>query len=116
MNIKNTRMTIVIISFLLILALSFINNETAIVAISSIGAITITFITGKSYTDSKQIPKMKLLDYIFIIIICAGIIYYIFVPNIVIDERIEYLKGDTITTVINQKEIRFTRISFQSRT
>jgi hypothetical protein len=45
---------------------------------------------------------MKLLDYIFLIIICAGIIYYIFVPNIVIDERIEYLKGDTITTVINQ--------------
>ena len=57
MNIKNTRMTIVIISFSIILALSFINNETAIVAISSIGAITITFITGKSYTDSKQIPK-----------------------------------------------------------
>jgi uncharacterized membrane protein len=57
MNIKNTRMTIVIISFLIILGLSFINNETAIVAISSIGAITITFITGKSYTDSKQIPR-----------------------------------------------------------
>ncbi len=47
---------------------------------------------------------MKLLDYIFLIIICAGIIYYIFFPNIAIDEHTEYLKGDTITTVINQKK------------
>ena len=52
MTIKNTRMITVWIGFIVILILSLINNPTATVAISSVGAITITFITGKSYTDS----------------------------------------------------------------
>ena len=54
MTLRSSRMTIVIIAFTLILGLSLINNPTATVAISSVGAITITFITGKSYTDSKK--------------------------------------------------------------
>ena len=54
MSMKNTRMTIVLVAFALILSLSFIDNGTATVAIGSVGAITMTFITGKSFTDGRN--------------------------------------------------------------
>jgi hypothetical protein len=47
---------------------------------------------------------MKLLDYIFLLIICAGIIYYVFFPNVVVDSHTEFLPGDTTEIVINQKK------------
>ena len=40
---------------------------------------------------------MKLLDYILLILIVAGIFYYFLFPNEIIKTETEYIHGDTIT-------------------
>jgi hypothetical protein len=47
---------------------------------------------------------MKLLDYILLFLLSAAILYYFLFPNVVIDKQTEYIKGDTVTTVINQEK------------
>jgi competence protein ComGC len=47
---------------------------------------------------------MKLLDYILLIVIAIGIIYYVFFPNVVVDEQTILIAGDTTEIVINQSK------------
>ena len=47
---------------------------------------------------------MKQIIPILLFLLAAAICYHLFFPNVIIDTQIEYIKGDTITTVINQKK------------
>jgi hypothetical protein len=47
---------------------------------------------------------MKQINYILLLLLAAAIFYHFFSPNVIIDENTEFIRGDTITTVINQSK------------
>ncbi|MBU0472915.1 MAG: hypothetical protein KKF62_01995 [Bacteroidetes bacterium] len=47
---------------------------------------------------------MKNLNYILILLLAVAIFYHLFFPNVVVDDQRVLIPGDTITTVINQKQ------------
>jgi len=47
---------------------------------------------------------MKQIIYILVFLLASSICYHFFFPNVIIDIREQFIKGDTITTVINQKQ------------
>jgi hypothetical protein len=57
MTLRSSRMTVTIISFALIFGLSFVDTDTSKIAVGTIGTITLAFIGGKTFTDSKRNEK-----------------------------------------------------------
>jgi len=58
MTVRSSRMTVVLIAFAIIAGLSIVNTLASQIGISTIGLITMTFVTGKSYTDGKRESKV----------------------------------------------------------